>query len=71
MMFAVSTLVETYIEDVITNMFQSDKNKSKLKKQHEDIVHAIADHDSTGASIAMLKHLEYTNDYISKTIKEK
>lgn len=71
MMFAVSTLVETYIEDVVTNMFQSEENKSKVKKQHEDIVQAIADHDSTGASIAMLKHLEYTNGYISKTIKEK
>jgi Transcriptional regulators len=71
MMFAVSTLVETYIEDVVTNMFQSEESKSKVKKQHEDIVHAIADHDSTGASMAMLKHLEYTNDYISKTIKDK
>lgn len=71
MMFAVSTLVETYIEDVINNMFQSEENKSKVKKQHEDIVHAIADHNPSGASIAMLKHLEYTNDYISKTMKEK
>lgn len=71
MMFAVSTLVETYIEDVVTNMFQSEENKSQVKKQHEDIVHAIEKHDSVGASIAMLKHLEYTNDYISKTIKKR
>lgn len=69
MMFAVSSLVETYIEDVVTNMFQNEENKNTVKKQHENIVQAIEAHDSAGASIAMRKHLEYTNDYMRKTIK--
>ncbi|MCT8975014.1 FadR family transcriptional regulator [Clostridium sp. CX1] len=71
MMFAVSTLVETYIEDVLTNMFRNVENKNILKKQHKDIIQAIEDHDSVGASVAMLKHLEYSDGYISKTIKNK
>ncbi|MCE5222205.1 MAG: FadR family transcriptional regulator [Clostridium sp.] len=68
-MLSVSTLVETYIEDVVMNMFQNEENKNIVRNQHEDIVQALENHDPVGASIAMLKHLEYTNSYISKKTK--
>ncbi|AKA69168.1 FadR/GntR family transcriptional regulator [Clostridium scatologenes] len=71
MMFAASTLVETYIENVLTNMFRNVENKNIVKKQHEDIIQAIKKHDSEAASMAMLKHLEYTDGYISEIIKNK
>ncbi len=70
-MYAVSSLVEMYIENVVTNMFKSAVSKDMVKKQHEDIVGAIEAHDPAGASAAMRIHLEYTNNYISKTIKQK
>ena len=68
-MYAVSYLIEKYIEEVVENMFKSSESRNIVKKQHEDIVKAIEVHDASEASAAMRKHLEYTNDFISKSMK--
>ncbi len=68
-MYAVSYLVDRYIEDVVANMFKTSENRNIVKEQHEAIVKAIEAHDASKASAAMRKHLEYTNDFISKSIK--
>lgn len=70
-MYAVSNLVDRFIEDVITNMFKSPANRSIVKEQHEALVSAIEAHDSSKAAAAMRKHLEYTNDFISNSIIKK
>lgn len=70
-MFAVSSLIEIYIKDMLAKMFQNEESKNIVKKQHEDIVKAIENHDSEAAAIAMLNHLKYTNDYINKRINNK
>ncbi len=67
-MYAVSNLVDRYIEAVVANLFQTPKNKSIVKEQHEAVVRAIEAHDAAKAAAAMRKHLEYTNDFISSSI---
>lgn len=67
-MYAVSNLVDRYIEAVVANLFQTPENKSIVKEQHEAVVRAIEAHDAAKAAAAMRKHLEYTNDFISSSI---
>lgn len=67
-MYAVSNLVDRYIEAVVANLFQTPENKSIVKEQHEAVVREIEAHDAAKAAAAMRKHLEYTNDFISSSI---
>jgi Transcriptional regulators len=68
-MYAVSSLVDQYIEDVVTNMFQCAENRDAVKRQHASIAAAIEAHDGPKAAAAMRLHLNYTTDFISKSIK--
>ena len=67
-MYAVSNLIDRYIEDVVSNLFQSPENRNIVKEQHEAVVRAIEAHDALKAAAAMRKHLDYTNDFISSSI---
>lgn len=68
-MYAVSYLVDRYIEDVVANMFKSPENRNVVMEQHKAIVKAIEAHNAHEASVAMRKHLDYTNNFISKSMK--
>lgn len=67
-MYAISNLINRYIEDVVTNLFKSPENRNIVKEQHEAVVRAIEAHDALKAAVAMRKHLDYTNDFISNSI---
>jgi len=56
-MYAVSALVEEYIINTRSSMFKNPENKRLLYKQHESIIHAIEQQDSTAAIRAMSEHL--------------
>ena len=56
-MYAVSALVEEYIINTRSNMFKNPENKRLLYKQHESIIRAIEQQDSTAAIRAMSEHL--------------
>lgn len=56
-MFAVSSLIENYIE----NSKMHTLNKEIVKIHHEEICHALETHNATEAAIAVKKHLEIVN----------
>lgn len=55
MMFSISSLIESYIENSKVHTF----NKIKIDIQHKEILKALEIHDSIAASSAVKKHLEF------------
>lgn len=64
MMFAVSSLIESSIEDARMNLLLKEENRSILKQQHEYIYKTLEAQDANGASMAMREHLKLINEYI-------
>lgn len=53
-MFSLSSLIETYIQDLIDD----EVNKNSIISQHREIFEALESRDSNAAFIAIRKHLE-------------
>lgn len=63
-MYAVSSLVEEYIANIRSNMFQKPEDKRIMLEQHRNIIHAIERKDYGQAVEAMSEHLKYTCPYV-------
>lgn len=64
MMNAISSLVESYIENAIVSMNNDEEGKKILRKQHVSIIRSIEAHNPEEAAAAMREHLIYTDNYI-------
>jgi GntR family transcriptional repressor for pyruvate dehydrogenase complex len=63
---AVSQLIDIYIQDARTKIFQEEGNKNTLANQHENIYLALKNHDPEKAVDAMTMHLNFTSIYMSE-----
>jgi len=64
MMNAISSLVDSYIENAIVSISRNEEGKKILKKQHTCIIQSIEAHNSPLAAATMKEHLEYADNYL-------
>ncbi|MBB6625303.1 FadR/GntR family transcriptional regulator [Clostridium gasigenes] len=59
-----SSLMDIFISEARGKILSKEENRECLLKQHKDIVDAISNHDSSSASKAMRRHLDFIEKYI-------
>lgn len=71
MLNTISSLIETFISDVRTNILVEKTHKEKIIIQHDKIFAALMDRDPKLAEIAMEEHLDYVNSQMQKSMQNK
>jgi GntR family transcriptional repressor for pyruvate dehydrogenase complex len=63
---AISSLVDSFIKDAREMILKQNENKEVLLYHHENIYHALLEHDKGKAAKAMRKHLDFITKYLSE-----
>ncbi len=66
---AISSLIESSIQDTRKNILTKEVHKEKIKKQHKNIYNALENRDRAASEKAMTIHLNYVNSEMEKSIK--
>lgn len=66
---AISSLIESSIQDTRKNILIEDIHKEIIKKQHNNIYEALKNRDKINSEKAMTIHLNYVNSEMEKSIK--
>ncbi|MEG0495256.1 MAG: FadR/GntR family transcriptional regulator [Eubacterium sp.] len=59
-----SALIEELITDLRVILLRDSKNASAINEQHQDIIKAIKNHNSTEAAKAMIKHMGFVENFV-------
>lgn len=65
---AMSSLMDSFLKDARKKILVDEDNVLVLANQHELIYEAIRDGDESRASEEMKKHLDFTNEYMRRTV---
>lgn len=67
---AMSSLMDSFLKNARKKILVDEENVIVLANQHELIYEAIRDGDEVRASEEMKKHLDFTNEYMRRTVNE-
>lgn len=68
MLNAISVLVEDFIKDIRKSILSEDKNKTRLKQIHRDIVAAIISKDKTAVRSSLKRHSNIIDENLSEIL---
>ena len=63
---AISSLVDSFIKDARKMILRRKENKEVLLGHHESLYNALQAHDKSKAAKAMIKHLDFINEFLSE-----
>lgn len=66
---AISSLIESSIQDTRKNILIEDCHKENIIRQHDKIYSALENNDIESAELAMIYHLDYVNSQMEKSLK--